>query len=265
MARPIKTGIDYFSLDTKFDDEVVLIMAKYGAEGLGILITLWQLIYNNGYYLSWTEKELLLYNNRFYADSNRVNDVVNECLKWGIFEEKLFKKYSILTSCGIQKRFMAATERRTEFTVDKQFWLIKEVNANINVVNADNNSINTNISTQSKVNRKEIEKKEKYTEEFELIYSIYPRSENKQQTFKNYCNLRNRYSSTELSISVNNYLLECKRNKIEKSFMKNSSNFFGKAEYYHDYLSENYEKTVPKKPVEKEIPIYMRDFVPEED
>lgn len=159
MARPQKTGIDYFPLDVDMDDRVKLIDAKFGVAGFGILIKLWQIIYDNGYYIEWTEKELLLYKNRINADINLINDVINECLKWGIFNAELYELYSILTSSGIQKRYFEATKRRTEVTLIDELILVPLPNnykptlvfVNINPVNAYNNSKNADSSTQSKV------------------------------------------------------------------------------------------------------------------
>ena len=121
MARPQKEGLDYFPLDTEMDDKVKLIDAKFGVAGFGVLIKLWQIIYDNGYYIKWTEKELLLYKTRINADINLINDVINECLRWGIFDNELYEAYSILTSSGIQKRYFEAVKRRTEITLVNEF------------------------------------------------------------------------------------------------------------------------------------------------
>jgi len=34
MARPTKQGIDYFPLDTEFDDDLQLLIAEIGADGI---------------------------------------------------------------------------------------------------------------------------------------------------------------------------------------------------------------------------------------
>ena len=163
MARPKKDGLEYFPLDTKFDDEVLMIDAMFGCEGTGILIKMWQIIYANNYYIKWGEREVLVYKSRLNADINIINDVINECLKWGIFNEALYKKYQILTSNGIQKRFVEATQRRKEIEFVKEYLLLKDikkmyprknkkgelvVNVVINRVNADINQVNDVKSTQ---------------------------------------------------------------------------------------------------------------------
>lgn len=159
MVRPLKQGLDYFSLDVEMDDKVKLIEAKFGLLGFGIVVKLWQIIYDNSYFIKWTERELLLYKNRINADINIINDVINECIKWDLFDKNLHEKYSILTSKGIQKRFNEATKRRKDLIICPEYWLIgvpKEATIlhsekEEELVNADINSINDSNSTQRKV------------------------------------------------------------------------------------------------------------------
>ena len=172
MARPFKQGLDYFPLDVSIDDKVKMIDAKFGVVGFGILIKLWQIIYDNSYFTKWTEREVLLYKNRINADINLINDVINECVKWELFNPTTYKKHGVLTSRGIQKRYLEAIKRRHKIVIYLDYWEIdipentdalevtivqKEVNPNNNHVNDDNNPIDSYISTQSKV--KESKKK----------------------------------------------------------------------------------------------------------
>ena len=165
MARPMKQGLDYFPLDVNHDDKMKMIEAKYEVAGFGIVIKMWQIIYDNGYFIKWTERELLLYKNRINADINLINDVINECLKWDIFNKEMFDKYKILTSSGIQKRYVEAIKRRKEITIEESYWLIDvpdisgvAVFYSSMEVNADINSINDDISTQSKVKESKVKK-----------------------------------------------------------------------------------------------------------
>ena len=158
MARPVKQGLDYFPLDVNSDDKIKMVEAKHEIAGFGVIVKLWQIIYENGYYIPWTERELLLYKNRINADINLINDVVKECLRWDLFNQEMYDKYKILTSTGIQKRYVSAIGRRLEVKIEQNYWLIdvSEVNGKKlmfteNIVNDDNNSINTCSSTQSKV------------------------------------------------------------------------------------------------------------------
>lgn len=137
MARPQKIGIDYFPLDVVLDDNVRLIEAEHGIEGFGILIKMYQKIYSEGYYYSWTEKQQLLFSNYISVNRNTVTSIVSDCLKWGIFNQELYDKYHILTSRGIQKRYVAAIYKRSEIEMIKEYLLI-DVNdkPNITIVEA---------------------------------------------------------------------------------------------------------------------------------
>ena len=48
MARPIKTGLDYFPMDVDTDEKFELIEAKHEIVGFGIVIKLFQRIYKSG-------------------------------------------------------------------------------------------------------------------------------------------------------------------------------------------------------------------------
>jgi hypothetical protein len=174
MARPTKEGLDYFPLDIDFDqdDKLVVPINKFGMQGLGIIIKLMTEIYRNGYFYPWGEREQYVFANKVHVDINATNDVVNECLKWGFFSKDVFEKYNLLTSRGIQKRYVEASRRRKIVVFVREYTLINlyeackkcspinEVDVNGNEVNVYINPDKVNgeltISTQSKkkVNRK---------------------------------------------------------------------------------------------------------------
>lgn len=147
MARPQKTGIDYFPLDVDMDqdDKILLIEAEHGVEGFGILIKLLMKIYKEGYFYEWTEKEQLLFSKRVNVDINRVNVVINSCLKWGFFDKRLFNEHSILTSNGIQKRYLEATSRRKKVEIIAEYCLF-DPKSYSNVVFVDINGVNVDIN-----------------------------------------------------------------------------------------------------------------------
>ena len=179
MARPQKTGLEYFPLDVDIDqdDKIQLIEARFGITGFAIVIKLFMKIYKEGYYYKWTEKEQLLFSKRINVDINLVNDVINECIKWGLFDSTLYEKYKILTSKGIQRRYLEATGRRKQVELIKEYCLIDSskysnvVFVSINSVNVNNNpqsdKVNDDINPKSKV--KESKVKESKVEESKHI------------------------------------------------------------------------------------------------
>ena len=168
MARPQKEGLDYFPLDVDIDqdDKVQLIEARFGITGFAIVIKLFMKIYKEGYYYEWTEKEQLLFSRRINVDINLVNDVINECIKWGLFDSTLYEKYKILTSKGIQRRYLEATCRRKQVELIKEYYLIDSskysnvVFVSINSVNVNNNphsdKVNDDNNPQSKVKESKV-------------------------------------------------------------------------------------------------------------
>ena len=145
MARPQKEGIDYFPLDVDMDhdDKIQLIEAEHGVMGFGIIIKLLMKIYAEGYYYQWSEKEQLLFSKRTNVDINQVNAVINSCIKWGMFDSEVYEKHKILTSSGIQRRYVTATSRRKDVQMIREYTLI-DVESASNIVIANINGVNVN-------------------------------------------------------------------------------------------------------------------------
>ena len=113
MARPTKQGIDYFPIDVNFDDKIEIFIAEEGAEGIGILVTIWQLIYQNeGYFIKNNDALVMLIRRRIMSDVEIIRRVIQSLLARNVFSKAKEKKYKILTSKGIQKRFFEITKRR---------------------------------------------------------------------------------------------------------------------------------------------------------
>lgn len=126
MARPKKKGLEYFPLDVGagVDDEIELLEAKFGLEGFAIFIKLLQMIYKNGYYINWTEKEQLMFKKRVNLEESRVNEVIDTCLQWHLFSRRVFEQHRVLTSHGIQQRFLLAIGRRKDVDIEKAYLLL---------------------------------------------------------------------------------------------------------------------------------------------
>lgn len=153
MARPIKKGLDYFFLDVDMDDKLELIEAKHDLQGFGVIVKLWQKIYKDeGYFLVYDEDTILLFAKRINTNIEVINAVISDCLKYGIFDREIFENYGVLTSAGIQKRYLTAVERRKSVDLIKQFIIV-----DINQFNVNINWINECKSTQSRVEKSRVE------------------------------------------------------------------------------------------------------------
>jgi DnaD/phage-associated family protein len=180
MARPIKEGLEYFPLDCDIDqdDKIALIEAQHGVIGFGIVIKLLMKIYKNSYYYEWTEKEQLLFSKRVNVDINEINVIINDLIKWKFFDEDMLNNEKILTSSGIQKRYLAAVGRRQKVQMLKKYLLLDEETINVykNLVIADINPnleiVNVDISTQSKVKESKV-KESKVNNNNSSLLSLY--------------------------------------------------------------------------------------------
>ncbi len=128
MARPTKIGLDYFSLDVSLDDSVELIEAEFGLQGYAIILKLWQKIYSEGYYIDWKKDNIMLFSRRINSEETLVSSVVNSCLLRGIFNKGLYEKHQVLTSKGIQKRYLTACKqiRRASITFHDELILVDD-------------------------------------------------------------------------------------------------------------------------------------------
>lgn len=174
MARPIKEGLSYFPLDvdSDYDDKLQLIESLYGPTGFASVIKIFMKIYSVGYYYKWEEKEELLMAKRIGIDSNSLKNIINDCVKYDLFDEELFKQFNILTSEGIQKRFFTAVGKRKVGFVIEEYLLIekeevtslcpkmtfKRVIQGKTQVNQGNTGVNQESSTQSKVKESKVNK-----------------------------------------------------------------------------------------------------------
>lgn len=158
MARPIKTGLDYFPKDTNVfsDRKIKKLINEFGAKGYMIYEYLLCVIYSDkGYYVE--------YDVDFHFDiasnlGNSINEdlvreVINGCFRNGLLNENLFKMSKIYTSNGIQKRYLLAKRNakiKKEFLVNAEETPVIDA---ITIVNAEETPVIAVESTQSKVKK----------------------------------------------------------------------------------------------------------------
>lgn len=156
-GRPTKQGIDYFPMDVGFFTDVKIrkISRACGSQSTSILICLLCNIYKDeGYYILWDKDLPFVIADTVGVSEGAVKEVLIKSLQVGFFDQELYEKYKILTSSGIQKRFLLATYQRKETTIIPEYL----INCANNSINCTNNSINHSDNEQSKskvkVNRK---------------------------------------------------------------------------------------------------------------
>ena len=167
-GRPNKAGLDYFELDCHMEEKVRLIQAEFGLKGFAIVVKLYQKIYGEfGYYCEWNEDSLLLFMSENGVSSrdekNLIDEIVAACIRRDIFSKRLFDEFGILTSSGVQERYLNATSKREKVELKKEYLLINEPintkNVVVNSISDVRNSVSDIGNEQSKVEKSKEEKR----------------------------------------------------------------------------------------------------------
>ena len=150
MARRPRTAIDYFPVDTSWDLKMRLVISKFGLEGIGAVIQLEQMIFNEGYACLWNEESELLFMVEYHVSKERIDLIMEYCLEHGIFDRRLLEERKILTSRDIQLEWLKICEicRRKsceivpdiDLTVEKskpERWLFGENPGTVQSKNSD--------------------------------------------------------------------------------------------------------------------------------
>ncbi len=114
MARPRKTGLDYFPFDVDFfeDDKLTAISVQFGIKGEIAAVKLLCAIYRNGYFIEWKESVCIKLLRELPGISGPLlEQIVRGLVKWGFFDKALFDTARILTSRGIQRRYFSISRR----------------------------------------------------------------------------------------------------------------------------------------------------------
>lgn len=124
----MKKGIEYFPFDVDFfeDEKIQFVSARFGPKGEVCAIRLLAQIYRNGYFKKWDDDTSYLFSKAAgeQITARLANEVVNELVKRGFFDKSLFDSFGILTSRGIQRRYLDACVRRKSVEVDERYLLI---------------------------------------------------------------------------------------------------------------------------------------------
>ena len=180
MARPTAKGVEYFPLNVNFinDLKVRKLLLSCGAEAIAVLIYLLSTIYKDeGYYVEIHEDEIDLIALDVNVTPEFVLKVINKACEVRFFDVNLYNNFNILTSKGIQERYLKITERRKNSVVITQFNLVNVYNNSINVnnnsINVNNNSINVDKSTQSKVKESKVKKSKVKSLSNDSVKNVY--------------------------------------------------------------------------------------------
>jgi uncharacterized protein with FMN-binding domain len=272
LARPTKTGLEYFPLDVNFlyDIKVRKIIKPLGPEAIGVLVYLLAEIYkDNGYYISWNDDICFLMSDLTGIDEELIKDVVSKALEVDFFNQDKYKKYNILTSKGIQNRYISATEKRKNTNINDDYIIKNEqistnehtqnnsntvvnseetgVNVTETKVNSEETGVNVTESTQSKVKESKV-KDNIYTASADAhaelkseiqgrIWTAYPVKKGKIHAMKSIEKLLKGYTEQQVLNAIATYKADVEKQKasgFKELRYKQGDTFFRTGIY--DYL-----------------------------
>jgi len=205
MARPTKKGLDYFPMDCHMDKNIKAVIRKFNIEGLGVLVGLYQHIYSEGYWIEWNDETAEDFALEFGIDENLLESILCFLVKRNVFNKELFDKEKVLSSKGIQKRFLEATKRRTDNNNLTAYGLLHTETtqaSELMYTETPLNGVNVCKSTQSKVKESKVKENKELTPQnefaldtddleisfltFDEFYSMYDKKVDKKKVEAKY-------------------------------------------------------------------------------
>ena len=169
MARSIKRGIDYFSLDVDIfaDRKIRRVCHSHGSGAMAVVLRVLCCIYGeNGYYADADDDFFFDIAHELMMEEAYVRAVISACAAAGFFDAALLDAHAILTSRRIQRNYLDATKRRDNAQIEPAYCLLEDASPSAdgdnvcnNADNVCNKAQNAYSGTQSKVNQIKGEKR----------------------------------------------------------------------------------------------------------
>lgn len=247
-----KEGLDFVPLDCQLDEKFELIEAEFGLKGFAVIVKLFQRIYGgHGYYCEWNDDIAFLFASRNGlsndgVNNNLIHEIVSASIRRGIFDKDIFAKYSVLTSKGIQKRYVDATGRRKNVSLEKRYLLLSDdiLGENVNILSKNVNISNENVNISEQVKEEKLSKESKEvlckadaSALFEKLWKRYPNKKGKGQVSSSAKKRLLEVGEEEMIRAIERYEKELEKDKDWRK-PQNGSTFFNSG--YVDYLDANY-------------------------
>ena len=149
MGRNKKNGLDYFPFDIDlFQDIRIRKLIKYqSGKAVTVYTLLLCIIYKDGYYMRWDKELPFIISEQTGFEEAYILEVINSCLKLGLFHNELYVSDGILTSKGIQERYKKICDLCRRNSEISEFSLISSEEK---IISSEEKPINSAQSTQSK-------------------------------------------------------------------------------------------------------------------
>lgn len=165
MARPIKKGLLYYNMDTDrySDKRIKRLKRKFSCLGMAVYDYVLSNIYREeGSFIVYDEELVFDTAEVLYAEEGDVKKAIDYCLEVGLFNEKIYREFNVLTSSSIQKRYakICKDAGRTITNIPFDFDLISfhpkklELSGEETQLTEEETPPNSQESTQSKVKKR---------------------------------------------------------------------------------------------------------------
>lgn len=235
MARPKKTGLDYFPFDVQFfsNKKIKILKARYGTDGVVLFLFLLCEIYKNGYYLIWDDDYKYVVADELNLSDGLIEQVLNFLIERSLLNRILLGSDTFLTSPGIQSRFQEAVKSRavkSPVSVISELWLLSKEKTQSFIKFTQNSDIPQNKPSFSKNNpnnsEKNATKKSKVNEskvnKIKVCYRVPAINGDFELTQDFYDELTKTYSETDIDESLKKMINFLKANPAKKRYVGNT-------------------------------------------
>ena len=266
MARPRKDGLDYFPLDVNFlsDLKIKKIIRAYGAQAVAVVMSVLTTVYrDNGYFATYDDDLIFIIADELKLEDSYVKDVIEKMIEVEFLDKKQKEENKILTSIGIQERYLKACERRVKTTLNATYNLLNDSSNELPQTESTDKEgfckqkshstvVNDSESTQSKVKeRKGKDSKEKESklinisnsekdkiinEQFEALWKMYPRKERKSDALKAYKKaIKKGIDPLIIKKGIVEYKNYLEVNKTQPEYVAQGGTWFNQERWNDDY------------------------------
>lgn len=128
MARSLKSGFDYFPLDTDFfsDRKIKILRARYGADGITVYLYLLCEIYKSGFFVKYDSDFEYIIADDLNMSADKIKQIISFLCERSLLDSTLLTSDTVMTSCGIQKRYLEMAKKRTSKVAPEHalYWLL---------------------------------------------------------------------------------------------------------------------------------------------
>jgi hypothetical protein len=118
-----REGLDFFPLSVKWDTQLKRFFLDTGLSGIGAYVCILREIYACGYALAYDSAVLA---HDLMVSEDILAGMLDNLFTHGLLDKALYEQYNVLTSRGIQLRWMHASTRRSIKTIAPEYCLLTD-------------------------------------------------------------------------------------------------------------------------------------------